>query len=293
MPDVTDFRVLIASDGSAAAKAATRTALKCPWPVAASASGIVAKEVRADYRRSVLLAVLDRTTEFVAKGLKTTLRRRWPDAEVQVADAAPVDAIVRQAKRLRADVIVMGWRGHGALKRLLTGSVSHGVVRRAPCAVLVVRRPRQQVVHLVVGVDGSTHAKHAVEFVARIPSPRGGRVTLVTAIDVMRAPSQVHLNRAARSAVAAEVTRINRNRFAKAKKTLDRAAQTLRASGWNVRVELTRGAPLSVLLDAVEGLRADLLVVGARGVTGLTHMLLGSVAEGALNRSPVPILIVP
>jgi nucleotide-binding universal stress UspA family protein len=58
-------------------------------------------------------------------------------------------------------------------------------------------------------------------------------------------------------------------------------------------VELTRGAPLSVLLDAVEGLRADVLVVGARGVTGLTHMLLGSVAEGALNRSPVPILIVP
>jgi nucleotide-binding universal stress UspA family protein len=40
-------------------------------------------------------------------------------------------------------------------------------------------------------------------------------------------------------------------------------------------------------------LRADLLVVGARGVTGLTHMLLGSVAEGALNRSSVPILIVP
>jgi nucleotide-binding universal stress UspA family protein len=34
------------------------------------------------------------------------------------------------------------------------------------------------------------------------------------------------------------------------------------------------------------------LIVGATGVTGLRHLLLGSVAEGALNASPVPVLIV-
>ena len=38
--------------------------------------------------------------------------------------------------------------------------------------------------------------------------------------------------------------------------------------------------------------RADVLIVGARGVTGLRRLLLGSVAEGALNTSPVPVLIV-
>ena len=52
------------------------------------------------------------------------------------------------------------------------------------------------------------------------------------------------------------------------------------------------GAPLSELLAAVEAVSADLLVVGARGVGGLGRLLLGSVAEGALNQSSAPVLVV-
>jgi nucleotide-binding universal stress UspA family protein len=37
---------------------------------------------------------------------------------------------------------------------------------------------------------------------------------------------------------------------------------------------------------------ADLLVLGARGVGGVTRLLLGSVAEGALGRAPVSVLVV-
>jgi nucleotide-binding universal stress UspA family protein len=41
----------------------------------------------------------------------------------------------------------------------------------------------------------------------------------------------------------------------------------------------------------VTAARAQLLVVGARGTSGVRHLLLGSVAEGALNRSPVAVLV--
>ena len=54
---------------------------------------------------------------------------------------------------------------------------------------------------------------------------------------------------------------------------------------------MPRGRQFRVLFGAVGKKRVDLLVVGARGVTGIRHLLLGSVAEGALNRSPVPVLI--
>ena len=43
---------------------------------------------------------------------------------------------------------------------------------------------------------------------------------------------------------------------------------------------------------AVEAVQANLLVVGARGVGGVARLLLGSVAEGALNQCPVPVLVV-
>ena len=286
------FNIVIATDGSLAAKAAVATAVQFPWPDGTHAFAVVAKQVRADYRRSILLAALDRTAEFVAKGAARAVSRRWPDAEVHVVDASPVDAIVREAARRRADVIVMGWRGHGAVRRLLTGSVSRGVVRRAPCAVLVVKRALRDVRHTVVGFDNSAHAQRAVKLVSSFSPPRGGRVSLFTAVDTMHVPSQALVLPDTRAAVSAEVTRINKERLARAHQALDRAARTLTRAGWKVDRAITTGAPLRDLLAAVAKKCADLVVVGAKGVTGVRHRLLGSIAEGALNRSPVPVLIV-
>jgi len=47
--------------------------------------------------------------------------------------------IVALAKELGADLIVMGCRGHRGIRRAIQGSISNGVIRRAPCPVLVVR----------------------------------------------------------------------------------------------------------------------------------------------------------
>jgi nucleotide-binding universal stress UspA family protein len=44
-------------------------------------------------------------------------------------------------------------------------------------------------------------------------------------------------------------------------------------------------------MDAVAEARPDLLVLGARGTSGIGRLLLGSVAEGALDQAPVSVLI--
>lgn len=46
--------------------------------------------------------------------------------------------------------------------------VSRGVVRRAPCAVLVVRRALRDVRHIAVGFDDSAHARRAVELISSL-----------------------------------------------------------------------------------------------------------------------------
>jgi hypothetical protein len=61
------FHLVIATDGSATAKAAFATAVRFPWPDEARASAVVAKQVPADHRRSILLAALDQSTGFMAK----------------------------------------------------------------------------------------------------------------------------------------------------------------------------------------------------------------------------------
>ena len=286
------FHVLVATDGSASAKAAVDTAVRFPWPDGAAASGIVVREVRADYRSSILLTALDQRATAVARATKRVLARRWPGAEVRVVEAGPAAAIVDEAARVSASVAVLGWRGHGTLRRLLTGSVSRGVARHAPCAVLTVKRRIRDLRQVVVGIDGSRYAHRAVDLIARLSVPRRGRVSLVAAVETMPVPAQSLIAAGTRSAVRAEVERINQDRQTRALKELDRAKAVLTRAGWRVDAVLTDGAPLRELLATVTRTEADLLAVGARGVRGLQRLLLGSVAEGALDRSPVPVLLV-
>ncbi len=90
----------------------------------ASVRDQVAHELRDEHRE---LAALAETLN--AHGLETT--------PLLVAGAA-VGKIVEHARRLDADLIVIGSHGHGALYRAVLGSVSEGVVRRSKCPVLVV-----------------------------------------------------------------------------------------------------------------------------------------------------------
>jgi nucleotide-binding universal stress UspA family protein len=104
----------------------------------------------------------------------------------------------------------------------------------------------------------------------------------------MRVPSHP-LVRA--GAVSREVKRINARRAKIVQRELDRAAARLKRVGWRTQTLLTTGEPLNDLLGTITNARAQLLMVGARGGRGLRELLLGSVAEGALNRSTVPVLI--
>lgn len=49
-----------------------------------------------------------------------------------------VDKILEEAARVKADLIIMGSHGHGAIYNLIVGSVTGGVLKKAPCPVLVV-----------------------------------------------------------------------------------------------------------------------------------------------------------
>ena len=57
----------------------------------------------------------------------------------ELLEGPAADAVISVAQARRADLIVMGTRGHGALKGVLFGSVSNKVSHYAPCTVMVVR----------------------------------------------------------------------------------------------------------------------------------------------------------
>jgi nucleotide-binding universal stress UspA family protein len=77
----------------------------------------------------------------IRKGLTGILRR----VEVVQRTGSPVALILEEARACGADVIVIGSHGHTALHDLLVGGTASGVLKHAPCPVLVVPpvRPRR------------------------------------------------------------------------------------------------------------------------------------------------------
>jgi nucleotide-binding universal stress UspA family protein len=172
------------------------------------------------------------------------------------------------------------------------GSVSRTIARRAASSVLVVRRKPAEVSRIVIGLDGSDNAARAVAFVAALRAPRYGEVTLVTAVEQMSVPSQALAPLSVRASVAAEVQRINAERTSTVRAVQERAAAQLLGSGWRVKLVVTSGEPLRELLASADRARAHVVAVGARGTSGVQRLLLGSVAEGVLNRCPLTVLVV-
>jgi nucleotide-binding universal stress UspA family protein len=84
----------------------------------------VARHLHEEHRQ---LQELDRQVE--TAGLKST---------ALLVQGYPAEKILQEAARLGADLIVVGSHGRGALRQLLVGSVTDGVLRGAKCPVLVV-----------------------------------------------------------------------------------------------------------------------------------------------------------
>jgi nucleotide-binding universal stress UspA family protein len=89
------------------------------------------------------------TPEEVDRELQQELDELQPhDASIKIervlteGDAAT--EILRMAKEISGDIIVMGTHGRTGLSRLLMGSVAEAVSRRADCPVLTVKHPFQE-----------------------------------------------------------------------------------------------------------------------------------------------------
>lgn len=290
----TAFRILVATDGSPAARAALATCVRFPWPGDSRARAVVALgALSARGASAALRAAVVRALHAHLAQAREALRARWSDADALALHEAPVDALLSEKRRFGADAIVLGWRGYGTFRRLIAGSVSRAVVARAGVPTLVARDAPRAVRRIVVGYDDCPNARRAVRFIARMTPPRGNLVVLVNVVEPMLAPPTLRLPRASAALIRAELGRLARERQAEAQAKSAAAAARLRAKGWRVRAEVRWGAPLDALLGAVRERDADIVAVGARATRGLDRALLGSVAAGVLDRSPVPVLVVP
>jgi len=79
---------------------------------------------------------------------------------------------------------------------------------------------------------------------------------------------------------------------AEASESLERFAEQLRAQGIETEAVVAEGYAATAIVDEVEKQNADVVVIGTHGLSGLKHLLLGSIAERVVQKSPCPVLTV-
>jgi nucleotide-binding universal stress UspA family protein len=207
-------------------------------------------------------------------------------AEAHLRDGRPADEIATLAQELDADLVVLGSRGAGPVKRLTTGSVSEGVVSLAPCPVLVVRGgegawPPSTV---VVGDDSSTEAKRAGELAAALGRLFGARTLLVWAYPA----AMVRIKRTWHVRGFEEPLRRG-NEYLK-----ERATELEHVLGKLPKTKVTLADPATAIQEATEEHGEQTLVaVGKRGLDKVKRFALGSVSADVLRAVSAPVLIVP
>jgi len=141
---------------------------------------------------------------------------------------------------------------------------------------------------IVCAIDGSRYSQWALDWLRRIHAHRDGSLLLVHAVDMTQFKTFSKLNRKSRSALV-KVLDVSLEAAAR----LLESAELKAARTWDhVRAKLLRGRPAEAITHSANRERADLLVMGSRGMTEFQPMLLGSVSRKVLLQAPCPVLLI-
>jgi nucleotide-binding universal stress UspA family protein len=147
MPDLVEYRrILLATDGSSQAEAATRHAVTLARLAGAELIILYVVDTHLAFRMGVLRQ--EALDELRAEGQRALTaagelaRQAGLSYHVGRGEGRPGEAIIAEAEREGADLIVVGSHGQGALTDLLLGSVSQYVVHHASVPVCIVRPSR-------------------------------------------------------------------------------------------------------------------------------------------------------
>ena len=134
---------------------------------------------------------------------------------------------------------------------------------------------------IVVGYDGSEHARRALERAAAITGESGS--VIVIAVSHVLAP----LRGGGPGAVPVDAQEIAERRAA-----LEEARAFLAAKGVHARIIEGTGDPADEIVAVADAEQAGLVVVGTRGRNLVERLLLGSVSTKVLQKAPCDVLVV-
>lgn len=209
-----------------------------------------------------------------------------------IADAASKTPGVKAAA---VDLLVMGTHGHGALMRLLMGSVTTGVLARTTTPILLLRAPAPTTAKgnaVVIATDGSRHGLAAVRYTLKHRKFFGANThfQLVHVAPDFLGAYMPDMAGVALPAFSPDEIKLMQNQsfeaaIEPAQKLFDKAKVPVQC------IRLT-GEPGQSLSEYANKKKISTVVMGSHGRGALQQAVMGSVATRVTARSRVPVLLI-
>lgn len=202
--------------------------------------------------------------------------------------AAP--AILEYASDNNIDLIVMGTHGRRGFGHLLLGSAAEEVVRLAVCPVFTIRelkepKPVMHVNNILVPVDFSNHSKNALAYASEIAQSYKAQLQVLHIIEETMHPAFSITGKSSIFDLIPGIEDDCRQRTEKMVREVD-------SEKVNPNVFVKGGRAASDIIKFAKENSTDLIVIATHGLTGLEHMLLGSVTEKVVRMSHCPVFTV-
>ncbi len=227
----------------------------------------------------------DTAVQHVDVQTATQERGTVPVVYTQMDSTTPAEAIIEYASDKNVDLVVMGTHGRQGMDRLLSGSVSEEVVRRAPCPVFTVLPSQEEetvptISRVLAPVDLSEQSDLVVNHAAALADAYAAPLDLLHVVEEAAYPSAYGLDPLAPSLP---------NVQDRAREALETLAGRLDLRTDPINVHVLAGNAARDIVEFADEQEADLIVMATHGRTGLERFLIGSVAEKVVRRAPCPV----
>ncbi len=220
--------------------------------------------------------------EFVKKHTDNVIQ-----PEVVAHEGTAPDCILSFAQERKADLIVIGTHGRRGYDRLVLGSVTNRVMRRACCPVLAVCKPQRDSVatgeerehvhrlnRILFCTDFSENSERALKWAISATEEYDAELTLLHVLEGVSSPAKTQ------------------EAIATASKQLDKLIPTEARKTLKIKTAVRIGKPYQQIIELAEEAQIDMIAMAVRGRGALDLAVFGSTTYRVLQLGPCPVLAV-
>ena len=286
------MNVLVATDGSKYGGWALNWVATLPFAEPATITALHVLDVaalRAPFLAQPVMAGTERYIQeevqrLEARSVKTLKEARQLLGSLKLKgkackDQGPVAPTILKHAPKRDGLLVVGSQGLDALDRFMLGSVSTNLIHHATCPVLVVKEEAAPVRRILLATDGSEASAKALKFVLakfrpdRSIGKRGGVPIHVSVFHVLPLVMYPGLKEGSKT-------------------LLEQSVRKLVKAGFTAEPLCYLGNPAEEIIKAASLQKADLIVMGAKGLGAIARFLIGSVSTRVVQHANCAVLVV-